>query len=130
MPLVRVEIYKGKSSSYKKAILDGIHAALMEAIQIPAEDRYQRLYEMDPPNVEIAADKSQNYTFIEITLFKGRSLEAKKKLYQAIVNNLARDPGIDRNDIMIVLHEPPLENFGVRGGKPASEVELTHRIDI
>ncbi|MDH7576989.1 MAG: tautomerase family protein [Bacillota bacterium] len=57
-------------------------------------------------------------------------MEAKRKLYQVIVNNLARDPGINGRDIMIVLHEPPLENFGVRGGKPASEVELTHRIDV
>jgi len=46
------------------------------------------------------------------------------------VDNLARDPGIDGRDIMIVLHEPPLENFGIRGGKPASEVELAHRIDV
>lgn len=130
MPLVKVEIFKGKSEGYKKAILDGIHSALVQTIQIPEQDRYQRLYEMDPSNVEIAQARNQSYTFIEITLFKGRSLEAKKRLYQAIVENLARKPGIDKEDVMIVLHEPPLENFGIQGGKAASEVELTHRIDV
>ena len=41
MPLVRVEIMKGKSSEYKKSILDGIHSALVEAFKIPEYDRNQ-----------------------------------------------------------------------------------------
>ncbi len=35
MPLVRVEITKGKSREYKQALLDGIHAALVEAFKFP-----------------------------------------------------------------------------------------------
>jgi hypothetical protein len=31
---------------------------------------------------------------------------------------------------MIVLLEPPLENWGIRGGRPASEVDLGFKIDI
>ena len=34
MPLVRVEIVKGKSSEYKKTLLDCIHEALVEALHI------------------------------------------------------------------------------------------------
>lgn len=44
--------------------------------------------------------------------------------------NLGRDPGIEGNDIMIVLHEVPLENWGIRGGKPASEVDLGFKVDV
>lgn len=54
MPLVKVEIFKGKSDTYKKALLNGIHAALVEAIKIPDYDRMQRLYELEPQNFEIA----------------------------------------------------------------------------
>ena len=130
MPLVKVEIRKGKSDEYKKAILDGVHDALVEAIKIPDHDRFQRLYELENNNFEVPEGKTNNVTIIEITLFKGRTINAKKALYKAIINNLASNPGIDGDDITIVLIEPPLENWGVRGGKPASEVDLGFKITV
>jgi 4-oxalocrotonate tautomerase family enzyme len=130
MPLVKVEILKGKSSEYKKAILDGVHDALVQAIKIPDYDRFQRLYELDKSNFEYPETKTDNVTLIEITMFQGRSLAAKKELYKAITENLAQNLGIDGNDITIVLHEPSLENWGVKGGKPANEVDLGFEIKV
>lgn len=34
MPLVKIEIIKGKSLEYKKTVLDAVHVALENAIQI------------------------------------------------------------------------------------------------
>ena len=130
MPIVKIEIRKGKSDEYKKAILNGVHDALVEAIKIPDHDRMQRLYELDKENFETPSTKTDNITLIEITMFKGRSNQAKKSLYKAIVNNLASNPGIDGNDIVIVLNEPPLENWGIRDGKPANEVDLGFEIKV
>ncbi len=129
MPLVRIEIEKGNSVEYKKAILDGVHSALVECISIPDHDRRQRCYELDPVNFEHDGRSSQ-YTIIEITMFKGRSYEAKKALYSAIVRNLELKPGIPGNDITIIIHEPTLENWGIRGGKPASEVDLGFNVQV
>ena len=36
MPLVKIEIIKGKSLEYKKTVLDAVHVALENAIQIDA----------------------------------------------------------------------------------------------
>lgn len=130
MPLVKIEIRQGKSKEYKKALLDGVHQALVHSIKIPDYDRKQRLYELDADNFEALSNKTGDITIIEITIFKGRSIEAKKQLFQAIVDNLAKNPGIKGDDIIIVLHEPPLENWGIRGGKPASEVNIGFRIDV
>jgi phenylpyruvate tautomerase PptA (4-oxalocrotonate tautomerase family) len=129
LPIVKIEIRKGKTNEHKKAILTGIHDALVESIKIPDHDRLQRIYELDEDNFE-AHEKTDNITLIEIILYKGRSIEAKKALYKAINKNLASDPGIDGNDIFIVLLEPPLENWGIRGGKPASEVDLGFNIKV
>jgi phenylpyruvate tautomerase PptA (4-oxalocrotonate tautomerase family) len=63
-------------------------------------------------------------------MFKGRSSEAKKKLYTAIVKNLTSSLKIDGNDITIVIHEPPLENWGIRGGLPANEVDLGFSLNV
>jgi len=130
MPLVRIEIRAPQTPEYKKAILDGVHAALVQTIQIPDHDRWQRIYELAPENSEVPLNKTEQATLIEITMFEGRSPQAKKALYQAIVENLARDPGISGDDILIVLYEPPLHNWGIRGGQPASEVDLGFQIMV
>jgi len=47
MPLVRIEVIKGKSLEYKKTVLDAVHTALINAIQIEEWDRFQRLVEIE-----------------------------------------------------------------------------------
>jgi 4-oxalocrotonate tautomerase family enzyme len=130
MPLVRITIRSGKSTGYKKALMDGVHNALVQAFKIPEQDRYQMLHELDAEHFEAPETKTANITMIEITAFKGRSNEAKKELYRAVVENLAMKLGIKGDDIMIIVHEPPLENWGIRGGKPASEVTLGFKVDV
>jgi len=130
MPLVKISLRKGRSQGYKRALLDGIHSALVGAFKIPDSDRNQQLYELDADHFEIASTKSDQFVVIEIIVFPGRSFDARKKLYAAIVQNLEKSPGIPGNDIVIVLHEPPLENWGIHGGRPASEVDVGFKIDV
>ena len=130
MPLVRISIREGKNPEYKRALMDGVHSALVDAFLIPDYDRHQQIFELDENNFEIPPTKSIRFVIVEIIAFQGRSLDAKKKLYSAIVHNLGRSPGINREDILIILHESPLENWGVHGGKPANEVDMGFRIDV
>jgi phenylpyruvate tautomerase PptA (4-oxalocrotonate tautomerase family) len=128
MPLVRIEILNGRPASERRRLLEAVHAALVEAFRIPEDDRTQRLIEHDPVNFEIPPGGSQKYTLVQITAFPGRSPSAKRNLYQAIVRNLG-ELGTPASDIMITLVEPPMENWGIRGGQPASEVDLGFRVD-
>lgn len=129
MPLVRIDVRKGRSSSEKKALLEAVHAALVEALKIPGDDRTQRLCEHSPEDFEIPPARTTKFTLIDITMFPGRSMNAKRHLYQAIVRNLA-PLGIAPSDVFIVLHEPAMENWGVRGGFPASEVDIGFKVDV
>ncbi|HCS20286.1 MAG TPA: hypothetical protein DIW47_06940 [Bacteroidetes bacterium] len=36
----------------------------------------------------------------------------------------------DCEDITIVVYELPMENWGIRGGKPANEVNLGFKVDV
>ncbi len=130
MPIVKIELPAGKTAEYKKAVLDGIHQALVEAFNIPDYDRNQRIYEVTPANREIPSDKTADNILIEITAFQGRSIAAKRNLYKHIVDELASRVGIKGDDVTIVLHEVPLENWGVRGGKPASEVDIGFKVKV
>ncbi|MGH2403810.1 MAG: tautomerase family protein [bacterium] len=126
---MRIDVRKGRSSSVKAALLNAVHAALVEALKIPDDDRTQRLCEHAAADFEIPPTKTERYTVIEITMFPGRSLDAKRHLYQALVRNLA-PLGVAPSDVFVVLHEPPMENWGVRGGVPASEVALGFKVDV
>jgi phenylpyruvate tautomerase PptA (4-oxalocrotonate tautomerase family) len=129
MPVVRIEILEGRTPSEKRAILDAVHDALTEALKIPSDDRLQRLTEHEAEDFDIPPDKSEKFTLVDITMFPGRSTSAKRSLYEAIVRNLGR-LGIPGNDVFVVLHEPPMEDWGVRGGRPASEVDLGFQVDV
>jgi phenylpyruvate tautomerase PptA (4-oxalocrotonate tautomerase family) len=130
LPVVRIEIYKGFDAGHKRKILDGVHQALVESLKIPDSDRNQLVYEFDDDNFERSGNKSRSFTVIEITAFKGRSREAKRTLYQKIVQNLKVAPGIEPKDILITIHEPELVNWGIQGGKCADETDIGFNVDI
>lgn len=130
MPVVRIEIYKGFDAGYKKKILDSVHRALVDAFNIPESDRNQLVYEFDKDDFERSTNKSRSFTIIQITAFKGRTREAKRKLYQKIVENLKVSPGIEPNDVLIVIQEPDLVNWGVHGGKCADETDLGFNVNV
>ena len=41
MPFVTINVLKGKSDAYRKAIADEVNAAVIETLDFPADDRYQ-----------------------------------------------------------------------------------------
>lgn len=129
MPLVRIEILEGRPASERKRLLQAVHDALVEAFGIPEDDRTQRLIEHADENFEIPPGRSERYTLVEITAFPGRSPDAKRALYRAIVRNLGK-AGVPADDVSIVLHEPPMVNWGIRGGRSADEVDLGFRLDV
>ncbi|MGH7324945.1 MAG: tautomerase family protein [Candidatus Rokuibacteriota bacterium] len=129
MPDVKIDVRRGWSPGEKKALLEAVHAAMRESLRIPEWDRNQRLSEYAPEDFEIPPGRGDRYTRIEITMFPGRSLEAKRRLYQAIVRNLGA-LGVPSGDVKIVLIEPPMDNWGVRGGVPASEVDLGYEVKV
>ena len=129
MPLIRIEIREGWSPAAKAGLLDAIHVAVVEALRIPDDDRTQILTEHPAEAFEIPPGKGDRFTLVEITMFAGRSLDAKRRLYRAVVTNLGR-LGIPPSDVVIVLREEPLENWGIRGGTPASEVDLGFEVGI
>jgi len=110
-------------------IIDAVQYALMEAIKIPDWDRTVRLIEHAPSHFAVPHGRGERYTIVEVTLFTGRSMNAKRALYQIIVRNLGA-LGVPATDIKITLIECSPENWGIRGGYPASEIELGFAINV
>jgi phenylpyruvate tautomerase PptA (4-oxalocrotonate tautomerase family) len=132
MPLVMISIVKGRTSADKRSLSDAIHEALVEAFRIPENDYNHRIAEYPPEDFlrpHAGPESAVGFVLVEITVFPGRSREAKKRLYRGIVERLGR-LGTAPGDVMIVLREPPLVNWGVRGGIPGDEADLGFRLDV
>jgi phenylpyruvate tautomerase PptA (4-oxalocrotonate tautomerase family) len=129
--LARIEILEGRTADEQRKLIDAVAAALSEALRAPAADPSVRLLEYPPARFSIPyPDRhSDLFTLVEVTMFAGRSMDTKRRLYQALVDGLtALD--VPRNDILIVLHESPMHDWGVNGGVPASEVDVGFKVDI
>ena len=108
MPFVRISLIKGKSQSHIRAIGDGVHHALIDAYGVPVDDRFQVVQQHEKDEVIYDADylgihRTDDIVFINIIAGNWRDTVKKKALYKAIVDNLAKDPGLRREDVLIVL---------------------------
>lgn len=127
MPLTSLTMQPGRTAGQKRRILDSVHAALVLAFGIPENDRYQFINEIAPENWDVS--RSPEEILIEIKAFAGRSVEAKRKLYRAVVDNL-KECGIRPEDVFIIVNDLPMENWGIRGGQAACDIDFGFRIDV
>lgn len=129
MPLAKIEVRKSRSAAEIAALIEAVYQAQREALKVPEGDRQIRYIEYKPEHFAVPPGKTENYTLVEITLFPGRSLDAKRILYRSIVRRFG-ELGIVPTDIFIVLNEPPLDNWGIQGGLPASEVDIGFKLNF
>ncbi len=131
MPSVLVEVRKRYTQAQEVALMEAVHKALRDAFKIMPGDRNVRLLVHEPHRFACPPDreKPESYTHISIDAFSGRSLDAKRNLYKAIVDNL--EPfGIPRNHVKILLREITKENWGIRGGQAGCDVELGFKVEV
>lgn len=129
MPLVKLSLIEGRTLEEKYEIADAVHTALVESFKIPQYDRNIRIEEYRKEDFLVPPEKSEKYILVEITAFAGRTLDAKRLLYGNIVDKLQKI-GIDSTDISIVIYEERLENWGIRGGKPACDLDLGFNVNV
>jgi phenylpyruvate tautomerase PptA (4-oxalocrotonate tautomerase family) len=131
MPSTVIEVRRPYSPEQEARILEAVHAALVEGFKIPEEDRCVRLVTHEPHRFICSPKRTQPelYTIVTVTAFAGRSLDAKRNLYRGIVDRL-HELGIPRDHVKIILVEVPRENWGLAGGKPASEIDLGFDVEV
>ena len=129
MPDVLIEVRGDWLGEKKAGFIDAVEDGIVEALRSPKEDKILRLVEHPPENFSIPSWAGERFTHIEITMFKGRSIEVKRALYRAIVGKL--EPfGVPGNDIKIILIEVSPSEVGMRGGQAASDIEIGYEIAI
>jgi 4-oxalocrotonate tautomerase len=120
MPLVRIDLRKGKDPAYRKKIGHVVYEALV-SVGVPPKDRFQVVGEYDADDFLFDADyldihRSDDLVMIQITWNEGRTLEQKKALYKAIVDDLKAEIGLRPEDVLINLVEVKKENWSFGNG--------------
>jgi hypothetical protein len=105
VPLVRIDITAGRSPSDIRALADAVHSAIVEEYGIPPRDRFQVVTE-HPASMIIAEDaglgfeRSDGVVMIHIFTQRGRSDDAKQRLYARIASGLG-EVGVAGEDVFI-----------------------------
>lgn len=131
MPSTTIEIRRRYSEVDEVGLIDAVHDALVAAFQIPREDKHLRLVVHEPHRFATSPGlrHPERYTLVTIDCFSGRSLEAKRNLYREIVGRLAAFD-IPADHVTVLLRESSQENWGVRGGQAACDVDLGFTVEV
>ena len=129
--MVQVKIYGLKTPlmAHADLLLAAIHNAIVEALVYSPEKKFHRLIGLEKSEFIYPADRSENYTIIEISMFEGRSIEAKKSLIRLLFANIEREVGIKPQDVEITIDETPKQNWGIRG-LCGDELALGYKVDV
>jgi len=121
MPLVRIDLRRGKSPAYRKAICDGIYRALRETFSVPEDDRFILVNEHDADNFSYAPSylgisRTNDLVIIQVTVSDTRTVARKKALFARVASLLAQNPGMREEDVFINLVEVKKENWSFGNG--------------
>jgi 4-oxalocrotonate tautomerase len=122
MPLVRISLREGTTLEYRKAIAEGVHQAMLEAMAVPAKDRFQVISEYKAGDLIYDADyldvkRSDEIVFVQITLSTGRKPGQKRALFKRMAELLAKSPGLRPEDLFVNLVEVSWENWSFGKGE-------------
>jgi phenylpyruvate tautomerase PptA (4-oxalocrotonate tautomerase family) len=104
MPLVNISILSGKSPEYIKAVGDSINSAVIETMGFPMDDRYQIIHEVDSERLQLQG-RDGDRVMLHLVMRAGRSNESKQAFYKKVVENLATNPGVLPENVMITISE-------------------------
>lgn len=119
MPSICIHVRRGYTEAEEIAIMNAVHAALVSAFGVGADDRNIMLIAHAPHRFMCPPDRDDptRYTNITVVGHASRPLEQKRRFYTAIADNLEA-LGIPRNCTLIQLHELPPDDIAIRGGRP------------
>ena len=127
----QIKIYglKENLDPIKRELSDVVHSCVVDALHYPEDKRAHRFFPLDPSDFYYPSGRTTKYTIIEISMFEGRSVEAKKHLIHLLFERINLQLNINPQDLEITITETPKHNWGFRG-MPGDEIELNYKVEV
>jgi 4-oxalocrotonate tautomerase len=121
MPLVRIDLQKGKDAAYRQKAGQIVYEAMVAFTGVPENDHFQIIGEHTADNFIFDPDylgihRSNDLIIVQIFFNDGRSVIQKRALYQAIADGLSASLQIRPEDVFITLVEVRKENWSFGNG--------------
>jgi 4-oxalocrotonate tautomerase len=121
MPLVRIDLQKGKDAGYRQKAAQIVYEAMVATTGVPRNDRFQIIGEHSADNFVFDPDyldihRSSDLIIVQIFFNEGRSVAQKQALYKAIAEGLATSLKVRPEDVFISLVEVKKENWSFGNG--------------
>ncbi|MCV4232670.1 tautomerase family protein [Virgibacillus sp. LDC1] len=129
--MAQIKIYgvRDRLDPVKEQLSEVIHACVVEAFELPADKKFHRFFPMNGEDFHFPDGRTDRYTVIEISVFEGRAVEAKKHLIRLLFERIQNTLHIAPQDVEITIFETPQHNWGIRG-LPGDELALGYKVNI
>jgi 4-oxalocrotonate tautomerase len=122
MPLVRIDLFQGKTREYRIQVGQIVYQAMLDILNVPKNDRFQIITEHSEAGLQfdreyLGIHRSDDCVFLQITLNAGRTVEMKQRFYKAIADGLHETLQLRREDVFINLIEVAKENWSFGNGE-------------
>ncbi|WP_309736365.1 tautomerase family protein [Chamaesiphon sp. OTE_75_metabat_556] len=128
----QVKIYGLRShlTPIKSQLSDIIHSCVVDALHYPIDKRFHRFFPLEPDDYYYpSGERTERYTIIELSMFEGRTVAAKKQLIRLLFDRLDKEFGISNLDLEITIFETAKHNWGIRG-LPGDELSLSYKVNV
>ncbi|WP_432547330.1 tautomerase family protein [Kineococcus sp. SYSU DK004] len=109
MPLLRFDLVAGRTPEELRSLLDAAHAAVLEAFEVPAGDRYQVVHqhpaeELVVEDTGLGITRTRDVVLLQVTS-RPRPVEQKQRFHRLLTEHLQRSCGTDPADVVVSLVE-------------------------
>ena len=120
MPLVRIDVIKGRTDEELTLLADTIQEVLVETFATPELDRYQIIHEHRPGLIKawdtgLGFKRTDKIVVLQITQ-QGRSTDQKQAMYAALSSKLEKI-GVPPTDLIISVVENTREDWSFGMGR-------------
>jgi phenylpyruvate tautomerase PptA (4-oxalocrotonate tautomerase family) len=121
MPFTRISLLKGKSPQYLQALSDSLHQSLVEAFDVPPDDRFQAIHQHEPGELifdraYLGGPRSDDFILFAITAGRVRDTATKRAFYRRLVEQLAQSPGVRPEDVMVIINTTERDEWSFANG--------------
>lgn len=121
MPLMRIDMIKGREPADIMKILDISYSVMLEAFEAPEGDRYQVVSQHEPYEMQILDTGLGVKRTPEVLVFsltsRPRPTAQKEMFYSRLVSELHNKMNIRKEDVMINITINSDEDWSFFGGK-------------
>lgn len=128
MPVSRIALLQGKPPAWLRAISDSLHLALVDAFDVPPDDRFQIIQQLAPHEFNfdrhyLGGPRSDDFILVSVTAGRPRSDAVKQAFYRRLVELLEQSPGIAPQDVMVTIQTTAPQDWSFSAGRPYAHAQ-------